>query len=224
MPPLLITQSISIDLTSKESNLGFQKTAEKSFTSNFGDFAKASITTYMWNLTERLLLAPHNVKQVFSEFPGGWLDNIGGWQDCKLIYCSYPHRKSSFFAPPFNDGDAFHINYIEHPLSGMATYLYYRALSFDRASAGVGTFIGILFFEYTIEGFQQPPSLNDIILTPLLSSVFGILAEESSDLLSQRNSQFLRALSYIVNPAKVLTTEGNMTVKSYRGITFGFNL
>ena len=223
-PPIILNQPITINLTSEQPNLRFNKTFEKSINTDFGDFARLSLVPYTWNWLERAIIAPHNVKVVFTNFPVGWMYNISGWQDCKVGFCKHPNQKAPIWAPPLNDGDYFKTNYIEHPLSGAATYLFYRAMGFDRVSSGIGSFMQSFIFEYTVEGFQQPPSFNDIIATPLIGSALGIVVEVSSDWLAQRDSQFLRALSYIVNPFRILTLEHDASVQNFGGISFRFNL
>ena len=220
--PLLPRAAITINLNTEQPTLRFRN-KEKDISTDFGKFAKASLIPYIWNWTERLLIAPHNVKVVFTNFPVGWIDNISGWQNCKVGFCKYPNQKAPIWAPPLNDGDYFKTNYIEHPLSGAATYLFYRAMGFDRVSSGIGSFMQSFIFEYTVEGFQQPPSFNDIIATPLIGSALGIVVEVSSDWLAQRDSQFLRALSYIVNPFRILTLEHDASVQNFGGISFRFN-
>jgi hypothetical protein len=222
-PHVLASQPLTIDLTGEQPNLRFNWTEERSITTDFGDFARISLAPYTWNWVERLIIAPHNFKVVFTESPTVWIDNISHWQDCKVGFCKYPHQRAPFWAPPLNDGDYFKTNYIEHPLSGAATYLFYRAMGFDRVSSGIGSFMQSLLFEYAIEGFQQPPSFNDIIATPLLGSALGIVVEVSSDWLAKRDSQFLRALSYIVNPFRILTVEHDASVQNFGGISFRFN-
>jgi Domain of unknown function (DUF3943) len=222
-PHVLVSQPVTIDLTSERPKLRFDSTVERSITKDFGDFARLSLVPYTWNWLERAIIAPHNVKVVFTNFPEGWMDNISHWQDCKVGKCAYPNQRAPFWAPPLNDGDYLKTNYVEHPLSGAATYLYYRALSYDRVSAFIGSFMQSLIFEYTVEGFQQPPSFNDIIATPVLGSALGIVLEESSDWFADRDSQFFRALSYIVNPFRILTVEHDASVQNFGGISFRFN-
>jgi Domain of unknown function (DUF3943) len=220
--PLLPPPVITIDLTTEQPTLRFQN-KEKDISTDFGKFVKASLTPYVWNWTERLIIAPHNVKVVFTNFPGGWIDNISHWQDCKVGKCAYPDQRAPIWAPPLNDGDYFKTNYVEHPFSGAATYLYYRTMGFDRFSADFGSFMQSLIFEYTIEGFQQPPSLNDIIVTPLIGVPLGIVIEESSDWLAHRDSQFLRTLSYFVDPFSLKALGREVSFQNPGGISVRFN-
>jgi len=222
--PIFFDRPNAIDLTSNDSDLYFRRTETKTIGGNFGDFARASAIPYIWNWTERLIIAPGNVKNVMTITFSQYLSNISSWQGCKLDSPGCDNIRVPFVDFPFSDGDTLDTNYLQHPLSGMATYLYYRAVGFDRVSAGLGTAMHSLLFEYTIESWQQPPSFNDLIVTPGLGIPIGILVELSSDWLAQRDSQFLRALSYIVNPAKILITNGEIYWQGLGGFSFRFNI
>jgi len=222
--PILVQKSKSIDLSSKDPSLRFHKEELKSIGRNFNEFARASVIPYMWNWTERLIIAPGNVKNVFTNSISQYFHNISGWQGCKLDSPGCDNIRTSFWDFPFSDGDFTNTNYFQHPLSGMATYLYYRQIGFDRVSAGFGSAMHSFLFEYTIEAWQQPPSFNDLIVTPALGIPIGIVVEISSDWLGRRDSQFLRALSYIVNPAKILIPEGDIYWQGLGGFSFRFNL
>ncbi len=223
MPPILVDRSNAIDLASNSSDLYFRKTNTKTISGNFGDFARASAIPYMWNWVERLIIAPGNVKNVVTIPFSQYLSNISGWQGCKLDSPGCDNIRVPFTSFPFNDGDPLNTNYFQHPMSGMTTYLYYRAIGFDQVSAGLGTAMHSLLFEYTIESWQQPPSFNDLIITPGLGIPLGIVVEISSDWLGRRDSQFLRALSYIVNPAKILIPNGDIYWQGLGGFSFQFN-
>jgi len=222
--PIFFDRANAIDITSNDSDLSFSRTYTKTIGGDFGDFARASAIPYLWNWTERLIIAPGNVKNVVAIPFSEYLHNITGLQGCKLDSPGCDNIRVPFLDFPFNDGDPLNTNYLQHPLSGMTTYLYYRAVGFDRVSAGLGTAMHSLLFEYTIESWQQPPSLNDLIITPGLGIPIGILVELSSDWLAQRDSQFLRALSYIVNPAKILIPNGDVHWQGLGGFSFRFNI
>ena len=221
--PVIVNRHKSIDLTSRDSTLRFQRTEPRTIGDDFGAFAKASVIPYMWNWTERLIIAPGNVKNVITVPFTQYLQNISGWQGCKLDSSGCDNIRASFWSFPFSDGDFVNTNYFQHPLSGMSTYLYYRAVGFDRVSAGLGTAMHSFLFEYTIEAWQQPPSLNDLFVTPGMGVPIGIFVEISSDWLGHRDSQFLRALSYIVNPTKILIPNGDIHWQGLGGFSFQFN-
>jgi hypothetical protein len=213
----------TIDLTKKIAPSDYYVSREKNIKTDFNDFAKASIIPYGWNWAERLLIAPQNVTNVYSNNPSGFLDNIKSWQGCKKDFCGDNSIRASFWSLPFSDGDNLNTNYFQHPLSGMTTYLYYRAVGFDKVTSSIGSVMQSLLFEYTIESWQQPPSLNDIVMTPLIGIPIAMVLEYCSGYLLQTDSQFLRALGYILNPATILIPGGDIQWHRLLGFTFKFN-
>lgn len=225
---ILIPTSNSIDLTlERYTNKPGQYTMEKTIGDDFGDYGRSTLLLYSALWTERAYISPTNFNRLYSTPFTSYLHNITGWQGCagtkaRNKRCSTP--RNSFFRPPLDDGDAFRTNYIEHPLAGMTFYLYFRARGYDRLSAGVGSFLMSTLFEYTIEGWQQSPSFNDIIVTPGIGVPIGIILEETSNWLAESNNQFLRAMSYIVNPMRILLDDDKVQVANLRGVAFRFNL
>ncbi|MER3446189.1 MAG: hypothetical protein C4291_12085 [Candidatus Dadabacteria bacterium] len=98
-------------------------------------------------------------------------------------------------------------------------------MGYDRAASSLASFELSVLFEYTVEGWMQSPSITDLIVTPGLGVPLGIALEETSNLLEKSDSQFMRGLSYVVNPAKIVIRDGQLswsTVLS-RTITFQFS-
>jgi hypothetical protein len=224
--PLLIPESNSIDLTFKELSLPDYRDREKTLGSSLGEFTKDSLAVYTFIWMGRVYLSPENGRRLFTTPPPKYLKNTTRWQSCRgmkikkgLCYS----KKGSFRNPPLLDGDSFETNFIHHPFVGMSYYLYYRARGYCRITSAFGSFLQSALFEYTIEACQQPPSFNDLILTPGIGVPVGIVVEEISNWLAERDSQFLVALSYIVNPTRVLVPEGRVAWQNFRGIGFRFN-
>ena len=105
----------------------------------------------------------------------------------------------------------------------MMFYLYFRARGYDMASSGVGSFLLSAMFEYTIEGWQQSPSLNDIIATPGLGVPIGIAVDTTSRWLTSRDSQFLKAVGYVIDPMRLLVRDDKLKWANLEGVTFLFN-
>lgn len=75
---------------------------------------------------------------------------------------------------PVIDKDDYIFNYVLHPYAGAAYYMGARSLGFNALysflySAGISTF----FWEYGIEAFMEIPSLQDLIITPVVGSLIG---------------------------------------------------
>ena len=75
---------------------------------------------------------------------------------------------------PVVDKDDFFLNYVTHPYCGAVYYMAAR-------SAGANIFYSFLysailstfFWEYGIEAFAEVPSVQDLIVTPVVGSIFG---------------------------------------------------
>jgi hypothetical protein len=228
--PLLIQPKKPINLKfEKESNGIEYKEKEKTLREDLDEFIKENLFTYTMLWSARGMYDPENVRMVFtlSSIPK-WLHNITEWQNCNQA--KFEHHRCSpaskpFWTFPLWDGDAIHTNLVQHPIFGSGTYLYYRQMEYDRAASSLASFELSALYEYTVEGWMQSPSITDLIVTPSLGVLSGITLEETSNLLAKSDSQFIRALSYVVNPAKIVIRDGQLswsTVLS-RTITFQFS-
>ena len=113
--------------------------------------------------------------------------------------------KQSFSNIPVWDKDDWALNYIGHPVAGS---YYYNALRSQNASL----FHSFLFataqsfiWEYIIEGVAEPPSAQDLIVTPITGLILG----ESTHLLTmnmRRNgfNFFEKIFVLIFNPLFVI--------------------
>ncbi len=226
--PMLIPKPYSnkIDLTIERNPYRHDESSDKSFTTDFGEFTRSSLVLYSGLWTERSFVAPSNFDRVFSTSLHEYLHQISGWQGCRGVdarrgRCA--HARRSFLHPPLDDGDPFRTNYVEHPFAGMMFYLYFRARGYDVPSSGVGSFLLSAMFEYTIEGWQQSPSLNDIIATPGLGVPIGIAVDTTSRWLTSRDSQFLKAVGYMIDPMRLLVRDDKLRWANLEGVTFLFN-
>lgn len=107
----------------------------------------------------------------------------------------------SFTQPPVWDKDEWAINYIGHPYAGS---IYYNALR----SQGATIFQSFAFstvesaiWEYVIEGIAEQPSIQDLIITPVLGSVVGELTHIATLRMRRNGFNFLeKAFVIVLNP------------------------
>jgi hypothetical protein len=71
------------------------------------------------------------------------------------------------------DPDRFAFNYIAHPLVGSEYYLRARAEGYDWFESFLFSFAMSTTWEYLFEGWVEPVSIQDMIVTPVLGSVLG---------------------------------------------------
>lgn len=86
--------------------------------------------------------------------------------------------------PQIPDGDHWTTNYIGHPLLGATIYAFYKNRGFSDKASIAGTILQSTLFEYTVEGWKQPPSGVDLIVTPLIGSLVGWKIGMNSAILS----------------------------------------
>lgn len=88
--------------------------------------------------------------------------------------------KSTFTKRPVLDDDHWYINYLGHPYQGA---YYYNALRSQGApfwQAGLFSFGQSMVWEYLLEGGIEQPSIQDMMVTPILGSLLGELFHFSS--------------------------------------------
>ena len=95
-------------------------------------------------------------------------------------------------------------NVIVHPISGSQLYLYYRANGYDRISSFGLAFISSALFEFTVEVYTEPASVQDLYQTPVLGSILGFGIEKVSLFLLNSNSQTANVIGHIINPSTLL--------------------
>ncbi len=72
------------------------------------------------------------------------------------------------------DRDNWVFNYVLHPYGGAAYYMSARSQGFNTwQSALYSLSISTLFWEYGIEAFMEYPSIQDLIITPVVGSIIG---------------------------------------------------
>lgn len=75
---------------------------------------------------------------------------------------------------PVIDKDDWAVNYIGHPLSGAAYYTLARQNGKSKwQSFGYSVVMSTFFWEYGFEAFAEVPSIQDLILTPVMGSIIG---------------------------------------------------
>ena len=75
---------------------------------------------------------------------------------------------------PVWDEDSWAINYIGHPYAGASYYVVARHAGLDKTySFAYNTFMSTFFWEYGVEALAEPPSIQDLVVTPILGSALG---------------------------------------------------
>lgn len=76
-------------------------------------------------------------------------------------------------APVFDKDNAI-FNYVLHPYAGAAYYMSARSQGFNLWQSWLYSFaVSTFFWEYGIEAFNEIPSINDLIITPMGGLILG---------------------------------------------------
>ena len=116
--------------------------------------------------------------------------DYGGWKQ---------YRKN--FGDVVFDNDEPIWNWLGHTFSGSQFYLYYRANGYDPHGALVMTSISSALFEFTVETYTTPASVQDLYQTPVLGSLVGYGIEKLSMFLLNSGSAWMKVVGHIINPA-----------------------
>lgn len=82
--------------------------------------------------------------------------------------------KENVKAGPVVDKDDWALNYIGHPYAGAAYYTMARHRGLNKMqSFGYSVFVSTFMWEYGIEAFAETPSVQDLIITPIIGSLLG---------------------------------------------------
>lgn len=80
---------------------------------------------------------------------------------------------ASNFTHPVIDNDKFYINYILHPYWGAAYYTRARERGLDTTQSFVYSAMLSTIYEFGIECIFEKPSLQDLVVTPVVGSLLG---------------------------------------------------
>ena len=82
--------------------------------------------------------------------------------------------KKNAIQKPVYDIDSHFINYVAHPFSGSVYYSIARNAGLSPLkSFGYSAFISTFFWEYGFESLIEKPSIQDLIITPIVGSILG---------------------------------------------------
>lgn len=81
--------------------------------------------------------------------------------------------KRAFTHPPVVDHDPWYVNYVGHPYQGAAYFNSYRSQGAQFWQAGLLSVAHSCIWEYLLEGGNEQPSIQDLIVTPIVGSLLG---------------------------------------------------
>ena len=126
---------------------------------------------------------PHHTVKTFAAFTVASLVGIGVYAlaPSSLVGTTkegqyekaWNNFKEAWTKPPVFDTDRWTVNYLGHPYFGAQFYLSQR----NYGESPLYSFLFSTFmstaFEYFIESWSEQPSINDLIITPVVGSILG---------------------------------------------------
>lgn len=107
--------------------------------------------------------------------------------------------------PPVMDKDAWYVNGVMHPISGATYYSALRSQGGTRLQSFIYATIQSTVWEYIIESIVEQPSIQDLILTPIVGSVVGELTHLATMRMRRNGFTTLeKVVVTIINPAYVI--------------------
>lgn len=91
-------------------------------------------------------------------------------------------------------------NWFVHPLSGSQLFLYYRGRGYSSMESIAMSFVSTALFEFTIEIYTEPASIQDLYQTPIIGSLLGVVLETTSLYFLNKKNWGLRFIGHILNP------------------------
>lgn len=146
----------------------------------------------------------HSKAETWSHLGGIYLVS---WALYPLSQPSVFRDKGSFkrygdnFGKVVFDRDTPFWNWLVHPISGSQLFLYYRANGYNRVDSMALAFISSTLFEFTIEIYTEPASVQDIYQTPVLGSILGLGIENLSLWLLNTGHPIAKFIGHTINPS-----------------------
>lgn len=98
-------------------------------------------------------------------------ESVSGWSDEQKDE-SFAKYGRNFVHPAF-DKDKFYINYILHPYWGGAYYTRARERGLEEGHSFMYSVLMSTMYEFGVECFFEKPSIQDMVVTPVVGSVIG---------------------------------------------------
>lgn len=182
---------------------------------NFFPETVASQSTFIINLkherdkTGKKLLRAFGYSSSYNLLISGTMlllpENITKWEGGNNLNGMLSQYKNSFTQPPVFDHDLWAVNYIGHPYQGSFYYNSMRSQGANIATSALYNLSQILLWEYIWEGGMEQPSIQDLIVTPVVGSIIGELAYRATRSMGKNGfNWYEKAATIILNPSYLL--------------------
>ena len=113
-------------------------------------------------------------------------ESISNWNEEKIGYVK--NMKKGFHM----DEDSWYINYVGHSYSGALYYAVARHNGLSEfESFGYSCLMSTFYWELGLEGYFEQPSIQDLIITPIIGSILGYAFEKTANMIKKNEGEIL---------------------------------
>ncbi len=161
---------------------------------------RSRVPEYRYGYINRRHTTEESLKHIAAIYGVTWVVYPLTQPDVVREKGSWKNYRRNFGQLVFDKDEPFW-NWFVHPISGSQLYLYYRANGYNRVDSLGMAFISSTLFEFTVEIYTEPASIQDLYQTPVIGSFLGVGLENLSLYLLNSGNAFGRTLGHIINPA-----------------------
>ena len=126
-------------------------------------------------------------------------DKENAWEEAR------DHFKEAWKKPPVFDKDKEGVNFLGHPYFGMNFYLSQRNYGESPLYSFLFSAFTSTCFEYFIESWSERPSVQDLLITPIVGSILGELVfRATQEMRKDGLTSGEKVILTVINPLYVL--------------------
>lgn len=165
-----------------------------------GKDQRSSEYIYSYSYKDRDHSRKENMNQILGIYGVTWLLYPLTQPSVVKDQGSFKNYRDNFGKLVFDKDEPFW-NWFVHPISGSQLFLYYRANGYSRIDALAMSFISSTLFEFTVEIYTEPASVQDLYQTPILGAILGIGLENFTLYLLNSGNALGRFFGHLLNPS-----------------------
>lgn len=144
-------------------------------------------------------------------------ESISKWDKDEIRSAGFMNKyKQNTGGRPVLDSDDPIVNYVGHPISGAIYYNIARNAGYSAMqSFGYSVVMSTFFWEYGFEAVAEKPSIQDLIITPIVGSLMGEVFYEWSEKIKANNGVLWgspragKAVLFLLSPADAISNKIN---------------
>lgn len=167
---------------------------------NIEESSNARVPKYYWGYVDRNHTTSENLNNIAIIYGLSWAAYPLTQPEVFREKGSWKKYGNNFGELVFDRDEPFW-NWFVHPISGSQLFLYYRANGYSRIDSLAMTFVSSTLFEFTVEIYTEPASIQDLFQTPVLGSLLGLGLENLSMYLLNSGNLAGKVLGHVLNPS-----------------------